>query len=445
MKLGKINWNYLVRGGYCLVGLVFLGGMMLLNGCAPLPPIEEQKPTGEVVKSQEPDIPQAVRDSVIMVRRSFGYERWKNGDYAAALEHLHIVRNFDIKHEQNIYRILADCYFKMQNPDSSLWAYEEGVKFFPQDDYLHSSLAILLRNKGNLPEAVKQQEAAVQIKPKEISYLQILKDLYIRAADYQKAIETLQQLKELAPDDAAISNELTELVRSHRDPEEYIAVLQAEVNKNPGDSGRLLQLANALFEQGRNQEAGERYEQYTKMHPEDAAGWKGLACCRDNLSQYEAAISAHRKAVDLDPGDLSAMITIGQDYLTLKNWINARTWAKKALALNGDYGPAWLLMGDIYSKAADAGAGETPKFNDKLVFAIAYGLYERAANSSDPQARSQGARAMQTLKGSELVPTKEDRFMNQGRKRPSGKAYEWIDLSWTEVSYLDDYLAKLGN
>ena len=98
---------------------------------------------------------------------------------------------------------------------------------------------------------------------------------------------------------------------------------------------------------------------------------------------------------------------------------------------------------------ADVTSGDKPKYNDKLVFIVAYGLYERASNSSDPQVRNDGIRAMNSLKSTILETEKmvEDWFQyeynKEGTVRPYKFDYKWIEKDWPEVKYINTYLAEV--
>ena len=50
---------------------------------------------------------------------------------------------------------------------------------------------------------------------------------------------------------------------------------------------------------------------------------------------------------------------------------------------------------------------------------------------------------MHFLKASELIPAKEDRFMNRKKVLPVGEDYKWIDKNWQEVRYINIYLKSL--
>lgn len=413
------------------------------SGCLPPPPLEDGTQQQVTPKKEEPQMTPEERMLQIRKYRSFAYQAWKNKDYEKACRHLDTVRVYDINHTETIYRSWADCFYNTGKLDSALYAYEEGSKYFPDDDFLRNSLSIMYLNEGRIEEAIEQQVQSVRIKPEDTDYIRSLADLYLKIEDYDKTIETLQRLAELKPDDAALNQELLNLIKAQRDPEEFLKELAEAVKNFPDDPARRYAYASGLLDQGQNQLAAEQFVVYTKAKPGDVKGWRGLAKARDNLAQYSRAISAHRKVIDLEPGALKEMVAIGQNYLALERWVDARTWARKALSKNRSYGPAWLLLGDVYSKTADVQAGETPKYNDKLVFIIAYGLYEKAANSSDPRARSQGDREMRILTGSDLVPTKEDRFMHMRETRPAGDIYKWINHDWEEVKYIDKFLEKL--
>lgn len=434
-KWSMTNKNFM-RG----LWVVFVGVIILYaTGCAPLPPIESSAPA-EKPKPETPMVSDAERDSIINVRLSFGYERWRNGEWKTALEHYNVVKLYDLNHEKNIYRAMSDCYVKLQQLDSAMYAYQEGIKYFPDDDYLRSAMSIMLRNQGKFDEAIEQQRQAVRIKPEDIGYLETLKDLYIRASRYDEAIEVLQRLVELDPDNEAVASELTSMIRTHRDPSEYLKALSDAIINFPDDHSKKIQYANALAEQGMDDKAAVEFEKYTKVVPDDYLGWLGLAKARDNLSQYESAINAYRKVVDLNPDAVQEMVAIGENYIQLKNWTAARTWALRALNKKSDFGPALLMFADIYYRCADAIAGDSPKYPDKLVFTIALGLYERAAKSNDAQARSQASRMIQSLRGNDLVPTRDDWFMRKSEILPTGKSYEWITSDWQEVKYIEEFL-----
>ena len=438
------NTARLIRNG--LLSIITLSFVLFavtgwLVGCAPLePPIEEVKTAEDV---QQSDIAKAERDSIVRVYRSFAYERWKNGDWETARRHFNTVLQHDLEHRENIYRTWADCFVRCEMMDSALYAYEQGIKYFPEDDYLHSSLAIMYRNGGRYEESIVQQREAVKLKPDNIDYLRAMAELYESIEDWDGAIETYDRLIELKPDDPDLNRRRTSMIRTWRDPEEYLKAMQDEVEKFPDDPDRRYAYATVLFDQGQNQEAAKEFSRYIKMRPTDPEGHRGLADALQNLGQLSKALNAVNMVIDLEPGSMPDLLDAGHIYLKLGKWVKARKVAQAALKLNPDYGSAWVLMADIYFKAADEASGDHPGYNDKLVFAIAYGLYRSAANSSDIEARSDGDRGMRILKSSELVPSREERFMNRDKVKPVGSAYEWIKTDWPEVKYIDTYLKRL--
>ncbi|MBM3327037.1 MAG: tetratricopeptide repeat protein [Calditrichaeota bacterium] len=435
----KTNLNHIYNLNIALI--IILAGFF---GCAPLPPAQ---PGGQPPASQptpELTISPAERDSIVKVRLSFGYECWKNGDYVSALEHYNVVRHYDIEHKKNIYRVWADCFVRQGALDSALFAYEEGIKLFPDDENLRLSLAIMYRNQGRFADAIVQQKEALRIKPDDARYLTDLEALYEAAEDWANAIATLETLVKLQPNDKDLRQRLIDLKRARQSPEEYLSELRKTVEQFPEDWSARFNYATVLLERKDSREAAIQFDIYTKNRPEDVEGWRRLAQALDNLAEWNGAIAALKKVVELQPKSAPDITAVSSNYLNLGQSGEARRWGARAIEAEAGYGPAYIVMADVYFKCADATAKDNPRYIDKLVFAIAYGLYEKAAASSEPQARSDGERGMRILIQSELVPSKEDKFMNSRTTRPTGKAYEWIDTNWPEVQYIDKYLNKLN-
>lgn len=414
----------------------------IISGCAPLPPVEEEK----VITPQTdtaPTISQAERDSIIAVYRSFAYERWKNGDYENARKHFNTVRSYDTEHKINIYRSWSDCFVRSNLLDSARIVYEEGIRYFPNDDYLRSSLSIVYRNAGMTTEAIREAKEVVRIKPDDIRGWKELVSLYEANEMWDDAIKTYKKLIQLEPDNKTWSDAVTAIVRQRYSPEQFIAELRSAVAQFPDDPMPRLQLADALMEQGQSFDASKEYDTYTKMKPDDVSGWRGLAHARENLGEWQGVLTALKKVIELQPNSAQDITDIARAYLSLKQYAEARRWSAKALEAENGFGPAYVVMAEAYYRAADEAAGDNTKYDDKLVFTVAYMLFKNAANTSNPQARSDGERGMRQLAASELVPSKEEQFMHQKDTRPTGKAYAWIDGSWFELKLIDQFLKDL--
>ncbi len=424
-----------------------------LYSCAPLPPIVE---TQVIVIDSEftgPELSKVERDSIILVRSSFAYEYYKNGDYESAREHYKVIYQYDLEHNKNIFKPWADCFVRAGIMDSALFAYEEGVKYFPDDAYFRNSLAIMYRNSGKYEDAIVQQKEAIRIKPGNIDYIRALADLYEMAENWDEALVAYKKLAELLPGDEAVRNRIVNITRAHMSPAEYIKTLKEAVEQFPEDARKRFDYARALSEQGQYIYAEGELRKYTEMMPDDPSGWEELFIVRQNLDDHKSAIVASLKIIELHAKELDNVVMpdlakvftdAGGAYLSLKNWRQARSYAYKALSVKEGYGPAYVLLGNIYYQAADVASGSSPKYNDKLVYTIAYGLYRKAATSSDPEAGSDGERWMSALKGGELIPSKEELFMHVNDKRPKGDKYNWIKTNWQEVKYIDSYLKTLN-
>ena len=76
-----------------------------------------------------------------------------------------------------------------------------------------------------------------------------------------------------------------------------------------------------------------------------------------------------------------------------------------------------------YEACADACArGRQLKFDDKLVYELAYKEYQKATR--DPGYRDLGTRRMEYVRPS--IPTKGDRFMHQDQDKSKMDCHKWI-------------------
>lgn len=164
----------------------------------------------------------------------------------------------------------------------------------------------------------------------------------------------------------------------------------------------------------------------------------------DNEQDFAGAIEAYKKLVALQPDGTGIMVAIGNDYLLLKDWQKGLYWGRKASQGGSGQGPGLVLMAEAYSKAVDAAADDPLKYDDRLVYLIAHGLYQRASKSSDARAVTNGKNGMALLEGNDLIPLMEHWFQHQGEKRPQKNAYKWIEKDWPEVQYIDQYLKQFG-
>jgi tetratricopeptide (TPR) repeat protein len=418
----------------------------IMIGCAPPPQIEEAVVlTPEQQKAFEDSL-RAEREKELKIIRSFAYSHYNNKNYVDAAKYYSELLEKDLDHKYNDYGKWAQCYVQMNvSVDSVKMVYQRGLDAFPEDGYLHASLGHILRTQGLLAEAAAEYEAAAKYKPEELDYQKTLAELYVRLDEPLKAINLYRQILEQEPDNRIVAETLAGLVKTNLSPEEYIASLESAVQQFPDDLNKKYDLAKAYSNQGQNLQALDQLNVITRAEPANVRALKLTGEVQQNLRNYNAAIAAYKKILDIQ-ADADVMVELSIVYRELGNWVQARTYARRALAERSNMGAAYVAQAAIYEYAADRKTqGKSPKYEDKLVFLISYGLYQQAVNSGDYSVLDQARTHLNFLKESQLIPQYSDWFMHQKERDPTvNEAYSWINLSWPEVRYIDTYLDKLS-
>ena len=91
-------------------------------------------------------------------------------------------------------------------------------------------------------------------------------------------------------------------------------------------------------------------------------------------------------------------------------------------------GKPHIALANVYQSAAteclNTKLEGKPTIDVKLVFKMAYNEYSKA--SKDPAYAGEAKAKMKWLRSSQLIPTKEDKFLHPDVKTPRGKCFSWI-------------------
>lgn len=368
---------------------------------------------------------------------SFGYENYKNKQYADATKHFWKVVQLDtINKFPRVYRYLAQCYFQLQKPDSAEYVLKQGVEQHPEDDHLHRMLGYIYAQKEQTDLAITEYEKVVQLEPESIDDWKQLAVLYVKADRLEDAIKAYNTILQKNPDDEEVRKTLSALYEATGSSEEAIAMKEQVREQEPENAQVRFELGKIYFDRGDYEKAIERFQELLKLTPDDLKAMEYLGNSYQKLEQYTKAIQIYKQILQKQPDNKKIMADISRAYKDLGNFTQARSYAYESLAIDRQYGLGWIALGESFEASAEKCVGKKQgkiDFDDKMVYELAYQKYRMAL--SDLEFKSEAERKISYLKP--VLPTTEDVFMHRRQKRPKAECYKWIPDSEFGKNYWD--------
>ena len=252
------------------------------------------------------------------------YEQTSQPEYASrAIEAYKRAYAIDPK-SPTIGERLAEMYWKAQRVREAVSEANEVLKRDPNDLPTHRLLGrIYLRSLGDINGAGVQQETVA------------------------KAIAEYSEVHRLDPTDQEASLWLARLYRIHNDPEKAEQVLNGMLKDDPGNEAAVEQLTQLLLDENKADEAVKLLEGMTERSSSPTL----LDLLGDAYTQthdYAKAEAAYRKAVDLDPTELSHLRGLGQTLLSEEKYEEALGVYQKLIDLMPDDSDNYLRVAQVY-------------------------------------------------------------------------------------------------
>jgi len=122
------------------------------------------------------------------------------------------------------------------------------------------------------------------------------------------------------------------------------------VKKSPYSQRAHLNLGCAMLAAGRYKDAGRELEGAVDIAPYNYNGliYFNLGVCYTKLNETDQAIRAFESSLELDPGDMDAMMKLGELYIVKEDYGNAVTVLSKAAHLRPEYAPVRYSLARAY-------------------------------------------------------------------------------------------------
>lgn len=256
-------------------------------------------------------------------------------------------------------------------------AYKKAYALDPQSPIIGERLAEMYWKAQRAQDAIAEARQILQRDPNDLATRRLLGRIYLRQlGDFNggngqsetvvKAIEQYKEINRLDPSDAESALWLARLYRLHNDHDKAEAVLRGILKTDPDNEAAAEQLTQLLMDEGKNSEAVSLLEQMT-AHSPSAATLDLLGDAYTQSHELAKAEQAYRKAVELDPSELSHQRGLGQTLMAEEKYAEALKVYEKLSDLMPDDADVYLRMAQIYRELHDLDKAE-----DNLVKARQY-------------------------------------------------------------------------
>jgi tetratricopeptide (TPR) repeat protein len=263
--------------------------------------------------------------------------------------------NFTIGH---FYELEYEQTNQPEYASRAIEAYKRAYAIDPQSPTIGERLAEMYWKAQRVREAVSEANEVLKRDPNDLATHRLLGRIYLRSLGdingagvpqdtVAKAIAEYSEVHRLDPTDQEASLWLARLYRLHNDPDQAEQVLNAMLKDDPGNEAAVEQLTQLLLDENKADEAVKLLEGMTE-HSSSPTLLDLLGDAYTQTHDYAKAETAYRKAVDLDPSELSHLRGLGQTLLSEEKYQEALAVYQKLIDLMPDDSDNYLRMAQIY-------------------------------------------------------------------------------------------------
>ncbi len=353
-------------------------------------------------------------------------------------------------------------YEQTSQPDfatKAIDAYKKAYALDPQSPIIGERLAEMYWKAQRVREAVNEANEILKHEPNDLATHRLLGRIYLRSLGdvngtsgvqsevVAKAIAEYAEVHRLDPSDQDAALWLARLYRLHNEPDKAEQVLRKMLDDDPANEPAVEQLTQLLLDGNKADEAIKLLEAMT-AHSSSATVFDLLGDAYTQNHDYAKAETAYRKAVELDPSELSHLRGLGQTLLTEEKYSDALEVYQKLADLMPDDSDNYLRIAQIYRELH-----QLDKAEENLVKARQYNpgslevLYNEAMIY---QAQGRYDDAIRVLSDA-ITGVKSQSNVLPSRRRSLSILYQQLGMLYRDVQnyqaaiYTFQELARLGD
>ena len=271
--------------------------------------------------------------------------------------------------------------------------FREAVRLNPHLVGSLNNLSVLLRSKGELPEAIELQQKAVNEHPTWGLMHRNLASVLTQNRNYKEAAISFEKALELDPNDVESHYNLG-LILSETQPDpanlqkaldHFVRAIQLQ----PRFAEAHFSIGNVLYRAGKVDDAIVYFRNAVACDPRHARACNNLASLLGTKGEKEEPIKLYQQAISIDPNYIEAYRNLAEALLRNGNAPDATNVWRAALQKNPNdlpsmYRLAWILSThpdasvrkvlepiDLAKKGVEMTQSKEPAFLDALAAALA--------------------------------------------------------------------------
>jgi len=259
----------------------------------------------------------------------------------------------------HMYEEMGVAYNRQEYLTKALEEYKLAMQNDPDSAFLSAELADLYAHAGRIRDAVLEAEEVLRRDPNNLEARKLLGRIYYRVLRDQsgsgraqsdilgRAIEQFEKITELAPKDVESKVTLGWLYRANSDYSKAEAVLKQALALQPESEEALTTLAFLYTDTSQLNAAVELLQKVTSKNPNPRL-FAALASAYEQARDYENAVKAYRRALELDKDNVDYLRGLGQNLLFNEQYEEALVPYQQVAAADPQDGSAFLRLGQIY-------------------------------------------------------------------------------------------------
>jgi len=408
---------------YLIVTMGVFASVLLLQMCVPPADIDAEERAALSAEEMKR------RERQCLIALSNATEYFKNSDYEAAIRNYHklVTLGCGEEYAQDVYLWFGRAYLEIGKQDSAAWAFQQGLRYLPEDKNLLENIAYSLGRLGDTERQLYYYERLLEVDPANLEALRNFADLLRGNESYNDLIRVLNQWLEVEPNNGQVQSELIEAYNlAGKDP---LSFMRQRWEENPENPQWGLDYAQHLIDADDTQLAYRTLESIIQRHTNFRKAYELLANAALNKGDVDRAIRTYEKLFQVNRTDAGATKELSRSYLRKREYQTALQWAETALKVSNNSGEAYFVRGDVYYAVADECVSQRENavatFQDKLVYLMAHEDYRTAIDKGYRRAQIKA-----NFLEKNLIPAKGDWFLQPANLRvfkPQGDCYSWIN------------------